>query len=86
MIGPTPPGAQQTPAYTDEFKAEMVAICQGLGLTVAAVAVMHKVSAHVVRCWLERVVSGATTTGSDIHGDEAVSGGAHMPSTYFVLL
>ena len=52
--------------YTDEFKAEVVAACQGPGVSVAAIALMHKPNANLLRRWLEKAESDAMTTGSDV--------------------
>jgi transposase-like protein len=59
-------GRRKRRRYTDEFKAEVVATCQGPGVSVAAIALMHKLNANLFRRWLEKAESGATTTGSDV--------------------
>lgn len=61
-----PSGRRKRRRYTDEFKAEVVAACQGPGVSVAAVALMHKLNANLLRRWLEKAESGAATTGSDV--------------------
>jgi transposase len=61
-----PSGRRKRRRYTDEFKAEVVAACQGPGVSVAAIALMHKLNANLLRRWLEKAESGATTTGSDV--------------------
>jgi transposase len=61
-----PLGRRKRRRYTDEFKAEVVAACQGPGVSVAAIALMHKLNANLLRRWLEKAESGATTTGSDV--------------------
>ncbi|WP_408150916.1 IS66 family insertion sequence element accessory protein TnpB [Paraburkholderia strydomiana] len=43
-----------------------MAACQGPGVSVAAIALMHKLNANLLRRWLEKAESGATTTGSDV--------------------
>jgi transposase-like protein len=35
-------------------------------VSVAAIALMHKLNANLLRRWLEKAESGATTTGSDV--------------------
>ncbi|CAN7637030.1 transposase [Paraburkholderia sp. SIMBA_050] len=59
-------GRRKRRRYTDEFKAEVVAACQRPGVSVAAIALMHKLNANLLRRWLEKAESGATTTGSDV--------------------
>jgi len=59
-------GRRKRRRYTDEFKAEVVAACQGPGVSVAAIALMHKLNANLLRRWLEKAESSATTTGSDV--------------------
>ena len=61
-----PLGRRKRRRYTDEFKAEVVAACQGPGVSVAAIALMHKLNANLLRRWLEKAESGATTTVSDV--------------------
>jgi len=61
-----PLGRRKRRRYTDEFKAEVVAACHGPGVSVAAIALMHKLNANLLRRWLERTESGATMTGSDV--------------------
>jgi transposase len=61
-----PSGRRKRRRYTDEFKAEVVAACQGPGVSVAAIALMHKLNANLLRRWLEKAESDATTTGSDV--------------------
>ncbi|WP_175166407.1 transposase [Paraburkholderia fynbosensis] len=61
-----PLGRRKRRRYTNEFKAEVGAACLGPGVSVAAIALMHKLNANLLRRWLERAESGATTTGSDI--------------------
>ena len=61
-----PSGRRKRRRYTDEFKAKVVAACQGPGVSVAAIALMHKLNANLLRRWLEKAESGATMTGSDV--------------------
>jgi transposase len=44
----------------------MVTVCQSLGVSVAAIALMLKLDANLLRRWLEKARSGATTTGGDV--------------------
>ena len=61
-----PSGRRKRRRYTDDFKAEVVAACQGPGVSVAAIALMHKLNANLLRRWLEKAESGATTTAGDV--------------------
>ena len=54
-----PLGRRKRRRYTDEFKAEVVAACQGPGVSVAAIALMHKLNANLLRRWLEKAESGS---------------------------
>ena len=58
-----PLGRRKRRRYTDESKAEVVAACQGPGVSVAAIALMHQLNANLLRRWLEKAESGATTSG-----------------------
>ncbi|WP_408320336.1 transposase [Paraburkholderia sp. RL17-347-BIC-D] len=44
-----PSGRRKRRRYTNEFKAEVVAACQGPGVSVAAIALMHKLNANLLR-------------------------------------
>jgi transposase len=61
-----PLGYRERRKQTDEFKAEVVAACQGPGASDAAIALMHKLNANLLRRWLEQAGSGATTTVSNV--------------------
>ena len=45
---------------TIDQDAAVVAACQGPGVSVAAIALMHKLNANLLRRWLEKAESGAT--------------------------
>ena len=79
-----PLGRRKRRRYTDEFKAEVVAACQGPGVSVAAIALMHKLNANLLRRWLEKAESGATTTGSDVVAMKP-SAAAPIPSAFVPL-
>jgi transposase-like protein len=79
-----PLGRRKRRRYTDEFKAEVVAACQGLGVSVAAIALMHKLNANLLRRWLEKAEGGATTTGSDVMAMKP-SAAAPMPPAFVPL-
>jgi transposase-like protein len=40
--------------YSEEFKAQVVAACQGTGVSVAAVALEHKLNANLLRRWIDQ--------------------------------
>lgn len=40
--------------YTEEFKARVVAACQVTGVSVAAVALEHRLNANLLRRWLDQ--------------------------------
>ncbi|WP_159835076.1 IS66-like element accessory protein TnpA [Burkholderia sp. 8Y] len=40
--------------YTEDFKARVVAACQGTGVSVAAVALEHRLNANLLRRWLDQ--------------------------------
>jgi transposase len=40
--------------YSEEFKAQIVAACQGTGVSVAAVALEHKLNANLLRRWIDQ--------------------------------
>jgi len=73
-------GRRKRRRYTDEFKAEVVAACQGPGVSVAAIALMHKLNANLLRRWLEKAESGATTSGSDVVAMKASAAVAIPPA------
>jgi hypothetical protein len=47
-------------------KYPVVAACQRPGVLVAAIALMHKLNANLLRRWLEKAEGGATTTGINV--------------------
>ena len=40
--------------YSEEFKAQVVAACQGIGVSVAAVALEHRLNANLLRRWIDQ--------------------------------
>jgi transposase len=40
--------------YSDQFKAEVVAACQATGVSVAAVALEHRLNANLLRRWIDQ--------------------------------
>jgi transposase len=44
--------------HSDEFKADAVAACQHPGVSIASVAMAHKVNANLLRRWVKAAESG----------------------------
>ncbi|MCP3728752.1 transposase [Paraburkholderia sp. CNPSo 3272] len=40
--------------YSEEFKAKVVAACHGTGVSVAAVALEHRLNANLLRRWIDQ--------------------------------
>jgi transposase len=40
--------------YSDEFKAQVVAACRGTGVSIAAVALEHRLNANLLRRWIDQ--------------------------------
>ncbi|MFP3624926.1 transposase, partial [Burkholderia sp. SIMBA_051] len=40
--------------YSEEFKAGVVAACHGTGVSVAAVALEHRLNANLLRRWIDQ--------------------------------
>lgn len=49
-----PPGRRRRRRYSVEFKAQVVALCQGPGVSLAAIALHHKLNANLLRRWVEQ--------------------------------
>ncbi|MFL9870948.1 IS66-like element accessory protein TnpA [Paraburkholderia megapolitana] len=49
-----PPGRRRRRRYSVEFKAQVVAACQGTGVSLAAIALHHKLNANLLRRWVEQ--------------------------------
>jgi transposase-like protein len=49
-----PPGRRRRRRYSVEFKAQVVAACQGPGVSLAAIALHHKLNANLLRRWVEQ--------------------------------
>ena len=49
-----PPGRRRRHRYSVEFKAQVVAACQGSGVSLAAIALHHKLNANLLRRWVEQ--------------------------------
>jgi transposase len=50
----TPPARRRRRRYSEEFKARVVAACHGTGVSVAAVALEHKLNANLLRRWIDQ--------------------------------
>ncbi|WP_172317684.1 IS66-like element accessory protein TnpA [Paraburkholderia solitsugae] len=49
-----PLGRRRRRRYSVEFKAQVVAACQGPGVSLAAIALRHKLNANLLRRWVEQ--------------------------------
>jgi transposase len=49
-----PAGRRRRRRYSREFKAQVVAACQGPGVSIAAIALHHKLNANLLRRWVEQ--------------------------------
>ncbi|WP_229517509.1 IS66-like element accessory protein TnpA [Paraburkholderia terrae] len=48
------PERRRRQRYSEEFKAKVVATCQGIGVSVAAVALEHRLNANLLRRWIDQ--------------------------------
>ncbi|WP_158332650.1 IS66-like element accessory protein TnpA [Burkholderia multivorans] len=48
------PERRRRQRYSEEFKAQVVATCQGIGVSVAAVALEHRLNANLLRRWIDQ--------------------------------
>ncbi|MEN8518109.1 transposase, partial [Burkholderia sp. RS02] len=48
------PERRRRQRYSEEFKARVVAACQGIGVSVAAVALEHRLNANLLRRWIDQ--------------------------------
>jgi transposase len=48
------PARRRRRRYSEEFKARVVAACQVTGVSVAAVALEHRLNANLLRRWLDQ--------------------------------
>jgi transposase len=67
-IEEAPLGRRRRRRYSHEFKTQVVAACQGPGVSLAAIALHHKLNANLLRRWVERSEGNVTalTAGSDV--------------------
>ncbi|VWB96844.1 putative transposase [Burkholderia lata] len=49
-----PAGRRRRRRYSREFKAQVVAACQGPGVSIAAIALHHQLNANLLRRWVEQ--------------------------------
>lgn len=49
-----PPGRRRRRHYSVEFKAQVVAACQRPGVSLAAIALHHKLNVNLLRRWVEQ--------------------------------
>ncbi|MEM5318633.1 transposase [Paraburkholderia sp. JHI869] len=50
----TPSERRRRRRYSEEFKATVVAACHGTGVSVAAVALEHRLNANLLRRWIDQ--------------------------------
>jgi len=50
-------GRRRLRRYSREFKAQLVAACQGPGVSIAAIALHHKLNANRLRRWIGQAMS-----------------------------
>ncbi|WP_353558085.1 transposase [Paraburkholderia terrae] len=48
------PERRRRQRYSEEFTAKVVATCQGIGVSVAAVALEHRLNANLLRRWIDQ--------------------------------
>jgi transposase len=48
------PERRRRQRYSEEFKAQVVASCLGIGVSVAAVALEHRLNANLLRRWIDQ--------------------------------
>ncbi|OZB73966.1 MAG: hypothetical protein B7X37_07145 [Halothiobacillus sp. 14-55-98] len=53
LMNPTP-SARQRRHHSPEFKAQLIALCQQPGASVAGVALAHGVNANLLRRWIRQ--------------------------------
>ncbi len=49
------PERRRLQRYSEEFKAQVVAACQGIGVSVAVGALEHRLNANLLRRWIDQV-------------------------------
>jgi transposase-like protein len=49
-----PPERRRRRRYSAEFKAQVVAACRGPGVSLAAIALNHRLNANLLRRWIEQ--------------------------------
>lgn len=63
-----PAGRRRRRRYSREFKAQVVAACQGPGVSIAAIALHHKLNANLLRRWVDQAEGSvpALIVGSEV--------------------
>jgi len=63
-----PAGRRRRRRYSREFKAQVVAACQGPGVSIAAIALHHKLNANLLRRWVDQAEGNvpALIVGSEV--------------------
>jgi transposase len=54
-----PLGRRRRRSYSREFKAQVVAACQGPGVSIAAIALHHQLNANLLRRWVDQAEAKA---------------------------
>ncbi|MEM5312602.1 transposase [Paraburkholderia sp. JHI869] len=80
-----PLGRRRRRRYIVEFKAQVVAACQGPGVSLAAIALHHKLNANLLRRWVEQAERNdcVLVARSDVAASSAM---APAPAPAFVSL
>ncbi|WP_029050414.1 transposase [Cupriavidus sp. amp6] len=65
-----PAGRRRRRRYSREFKAQVVAACQGPGVSIAAIALHHKLNANLLRRWVDQAEGNVPALM--VRGDVAV--------------
>ena len=63
-----PAGRRRRRRYSREFKAQVIAACQGPGVSIAAIALHHKLNANLLRRWVDQAEGSvpALIVGSEV--------------------
>lgn len=69
------PAGRRRCRYSREFKAQVVAACQGPGVSIAAIALHHKLNANLLRRWVDQAEGNvpALIVGGDVAGQAATA-------------
>lgn len=69
--------------YTNEFKADLVAQCRGLGVSMARVAMAHGINANLLRRWVveanDQALKPGVSSADLVTRSTTVQAGAFIP-------